>query len=69
MLASAGAIVCVGASAPPTAALPDPKPTTADLGVLLLSDYVLPFEVVSLVLLAALVGAAYIARRGTGENQ
>jgi len=45
-----------------------PSPTTADIGLGLLTDYVLPFELVSVVLLAALVGAAYVARRGTGEN-
>ncbi len=39
------------------------KPTSADLGDLLLTDFLLPFEVVSVLLLAALVGAAAIARR------
>jgi NADH-quinone oxidoreductase subunit J len=34
-------------------------PTTASLGRLLLGDMVVPFEAVSLVLLAALVGAVY----------
>jgi NADH-quinone oxidoreductase subunit J len=34
-----------------------------DLGVLLLTEYVLPFELVSVLLLAALVGALVIARR------
>jgi NADH-quinone oxidoreductase subunit J len=38
-------------------------PTTAGLGLLLLRDMVLPFEAVSLVLLAALVGAIYFTRR------
>jgi NADH-quinone oxidoreductase subunit J len=33
------------------------QPTTAPIGRLLLNDYLVPFEVVSLVLLAALVGA------------
>jgi NADH-quinone oxidoreductase subunit J len=40
-----------------------PAPTTRPLGNLFLTDYLLPFEVVSVVLLAALIGAAYLARR------
>jgi NADH-quinone oxidoreductase subunit J len=39
------------------------SPTTHDIGRLLLSRFVLPFEVASLVLLAVMVGAAVIARR------
>ncbi len=35
---------------------------TANIGRLLLSDYLVPFEVVSLLLLAVLIGAAYMAR-------
>ena len=37
--------------------------TAATLGTYLLSDYILPFEIVSILLLVVLVGAAYIARR------
>ena len=37
--------------------------TTRDIGEVIFSSYVLPFEVVSVVLLAALVGAIVIARR------
>ena len=37
--------------------------TTAGLGRLLLQEYLLPFEVMSILLLAALIGAVYIARR------
>ena len=37
-------------------------------GELLMTDYILPFEVISLLLLAALVGAAYIARMGGEEG-
>lgn len=37
--------------------------STAKLGVLLLNKYLLPFEVVSLLLLAALIGAVVIARK------
>jgi len=39
-------------------------PSTSGLGVALLTDYVLPFEVVSVLLLVVLCGAAYVARRG-----
>jgi NADH-quinone oxidoreductase subunit J len=37
--------------------------TTATVGEVIFSSYVLPFEVVSMLLLAALVGAVLIARR------
>jgi NADH-quinone oxidoreductase subunit J len=37
--------------------------TTRSIGEVIFSDYVLPFEVVSVLLLAALVGAILIARR------
>ncbi len=43
------------------AAVPDQ--TVPSLGTLLLTTYVVPFEVVSVVLLAALIGAVVIARR------
>jgi NADH:ubiquinone oxidoreductase subunit 6 (subunit J) len=33
-----------------------------------MSDYILPFEVVSVVLLVALVGATYVARRTDEEK-
>ena len=39
------------------------RSTTEQLGDVIFSDYVLPFEVVSVLLLAALVGAVVIARR------
>jgi NADH-quinone oxidoreductase subunit J len=38
-------------------------PTTDSLGELLMKDYVLPFEVASILLLIALIGAAMIVRR------
>ena len=41
--------------------------TSASLGEVIFSAYVLPFEVVSVLLLAALVGAIVIARRDEGE--
>lgn len=40
------------------------KPTTKTIGTLLMTDYLLPFEVVSLLLLGALIGAAMLARKG-----
>ena len=40
-----------------------PAPTTAAIGELLMKDYILPFEVASILLLMALIGAAMIVRR------
>ena len=42
--------------------------TAAGLGTFLLSDYILPFEIVSVLLLVVLVGAAFIARRDATEG-
>jgi NADH-quinone oxidoreductase subunit J len=42
--------------------------TTADIGETLFRNYILPFEVVSVLLLAALVGAIVIARRDEPEG-
>jgi len=44
------------------------KPITADTGALLLGDYLLPFELISFLLLAVLVGAA-IAMRLHDDNR
>jgi NADH-quinone oxidoreductase subunit J len=41
-----------------------PIPTTALLGTLLIQDYLLVFELLGIILLIALIGAASIARRG-----
>ena len=38
-------------------------PTTAQIGELFLSHYLLPFELASVVLLAALIGAAFLSRK------
>ncbi len=46
---------------------PAVAPTTARLGDALLSEYLLPFEIASIVLLMALVGATVIARRAAKE--
>ena len=43
-------------------------PTTAAIGDALMTDYVLPFELVSVLLIVVLCGAAYIARRKMGET-
>lgn len=40
-----------------------PVPTTVSLGTLLLNEYVLIFELLGIILLIALIGAASIARR------
>jgi NADH-quinone oxidoreductase subunit J len=42
-----------------------PSDRIFEMGRLLMSDYVIPFEVVSIVLLVALIGAIIIARRET----
>jgi NADH-quinone oxidoreductase subunit J len=40
-----------------------PLPTTAALGTMLLQEYALVFELLGIILLIALIGAASIARR------
>jgi NADH-quinone oxidoreductase subunit J len=49
-------------------AQPSYEPISAPLGVAFLTEYLLPFEVVSVVLLAALVGAVVIARKEIKET-
>ncbi len=46
-----------------------PATRTADLGVLIFSQYVIPFEVVSFVLLAALIGGIVLARRDPAPDE
>lgn len=43
-------------------------PRTGDIGLALFRDWVLPFEVLSMLLLAALVGAIVLSRREDGES-
>jgi NADH:ubiquinone oxidoreductase subunit 6 (subunit J) len=43
------------------------EPTTATLGDELMTRYVLPFELISVLLLVVLCGAAYVARRRARE--
>ena len=45
------------------------RPTTAELGELFLNQYLLPFEVGSVVLLASLVGAVVVARKEIRPNE
>jgi NADH-quinone oxidoreductase subunit J len=40
-----------------------PEPTTAEIGKMFMREYILPFEVASVFLLVALIGAAMIVRR------
>lgn len=42
-------------------------PTTNSIGKLLLNEYVLPFEVISFLLLAAMVGAIMLVKKGGSE--
>jgi NADH-quinone oxidoreductase subunit J len=51
----------------PQAAAPA-EPTTARIGAALLGPYVLPFEVISVLLVAALVGAVTLARSPIGRK-
>jgi NADH-quinone oxidoreductase subunit J len=46
-----------------SAQLPAVETTASKIGELLLTKYLLPFEIASIVLLVALIGAAMIARR------
>jgi NADH-quinone oxidoreductase subunit J len=48
---------------PEAASLADPEPTSAAIGDLLLGKYLVAFEVASVLLLVALVGAVLIVRR------
>jgi NADH-quinone oxidoreductase subunit J len=47
---------------------PSYEPSSAGLGIAFLTEYLLPFEVASVVLLAALVGAVIIARKEIKES-
>ena len=49
-------------------AAPSYEPVSGALGVAFLTDYLLPFEVVSVVLLAALIGSVIIARKEIKET-
>jgi NADH-quinone oxidoreductase subunit J len=49
--------------------VPEVTGTTAEIGELLFSSYLLPFEVVGLLLLMAIMGAAMIARSDDGSQE
>ena len=49
-------------------AVGDPHPTTAEIGANFMTNYIFPFEYVSLVLLAALIGAAILIRESKGSD-
>lgn len=44
-------------------------PTASGIGRALMTDYILPFEMVSVLLLVILVGAAYVARRAPQKEE
>jgi NADH-quinone oxidoreductase subunit J len=46
----------------PTAAAPAMGDTTREIGTLVVTRFVLPFELLSVVLLVSLIGASYLAR-------
>ncbi|HEY5909153.1 MAG TPA: NADH-quinone oxidoreductase subunit J, partial [Verrucomicrobiae bacterium] len=48
---------------PPAAAAPMVQGGTAELGKLLFKDYLLPFEIVSIILLVAMVGAILLSKK------
>lgn len=50
-----------------TVAKPEIKPTASALGELLLTRYLLPFEVISVLLLVVLVGAVVVAKKEQPE--
>jgi NADH-quinone oxidoreductase subunit J len=60
-----GTLVDVFTSAtwPTSGMMPDIDGTTLEIGELLLTTFIMPFELAGLLLLAAIMGAAFIARR------
>ena len=40
----------------------EPSGTVREIGILLLTDFLLPFEIISILLLGALIGAAVLSR-------
>jgi hypothetical protein len=52
-----------------SASVPDVTgPGIEEIGIAIFADWVLPFEVLSMLLLAALIGAIVLSRRETGES-
>ena len=54
--------IILGIDFDPTRVLPESFGTTAQVGTILFTDFVLPFEVASILLLAAMVGAVVLAK-------
>ena len=54
----------IGSAKPATVS---PNTTTYDIGELLFSKYLLPFEVTSLILLAALIGVIVLVKRSSND--
>jgi NADH-quinone oxidoreductase subunit J len=52
----------------PVKEISDPTPTLNRIGVLFLTDYLIPFEVASVLLLVALIGAVVIAHSSQGTK-
>ena len=44
----------------------EPIETVSEIGTLIMTDFLLPFEVASVLLLGALIGAAVLARKENG---
>lgn len=70
ILAVVGAamIRAIGTAAWNRVELVEPTPTIARIGNAFLTEYILPFELASLVLLAALVGAVVLSRKELKEE-
>ena len=66
-LAAVQIVVAVSTKWATRTTVPDPQPTTAAIGQLLLTRFIIPFEMASVLLLAVMVGAAVIARRDYGR--
>lgn len=58
-----GGLIWVITKTPWSTGLSEPAPTTAEIGKAIMGPYLLPFEAASVVLLIALIGSAYLARR------
>ena len=68
-VAAAGMLISVALGTPWPRTETAVAPTTARLGDAFLKEYLLPFELASLVLLMALVGAMVLARRAAREGR
>ncbi len=70
LLATAPVLVFVAVTTPWATSVPDAlAPTTRDVGNGFLTQWLLPFELASLVLLATLIGAVVIARKELKQDE